>query len=237
MPTGLPAFSISFAAAARHFSGMNFTVAREKMVREQLQGPGRLFRHAGVLAAMAEVPRHEFVPEAEQSSAYADRALPIGFGQTISQPYIVALMTELLDPRPTDRVLEVGTGSGYQAAVLSRLVAAVFTSEILAPLAQRAAAVLRRLGYDNVQVRFGDASGGWPEEAPFDAIIVTCAPDHVPPALVGQLQEGGRMVIPTGGLDEQELYRLEKHRGRIIRQAVLPVRFVPMAGEAGAGLL
>ena len=215
---------------------MNFTAAREKMVREQLQGPGRLLRHAGMLAAMAEVPRHEFVPEVERARAYADYALPIGYGQTISQPYIVALMTELLDPRPTDRVLEVGTGSGYQAAVLSRLVAAVFTIEIVEPLAQRAAAVLQRLGYDNVQVRRGDASGGWPEEAPLDAIIVTCPPDHVPSALVEQLQEGGRLVIPTGGPDEQELYRLEKHRGEIIRQAVLPVRFVPMTGEAGAGL-
>ncbi|HNQ88537.1 MAG TPA: protein-L-isoaspartate(D-aspartate) O-methyltransferase [Verrucomicrobiota bacterium] len=208
-----------------------FAPARRSMVAQQLEASGRDIRNPRVLAAMAEVPRHEFVPEAQRSRAYADHPLPIGYGQTISQPYIVAFMTEHLDPRPTDRVLEVGTGSGYQAAVLSRLVAEVYTIEIVEPLAMRAAADLRRLGYANVSVRAGDGYAGWPEAAPFDAIMVTCAPDHVPAPLVAQLREGGRMIIPVGGVGDQNLIVLEKRGGGVERRAVLPVRFVPMTGR------
>src|SRR5439155_734298 len=151
---------------------------------------------------------------------------------TISQPYVVAFMTERLEPKPTDRVLEIGTGSGYQAAVLGGLVAQVFTVEIIEELAQRAAADLKRLGYTNVQVRAGDGYKGWAEAAPFDAIIVTCAPEHVPRPLIDQLKDGGRMIIPVGPAGDQELVLLRKHGDKLERRAVLPVRFVPMTGEA-----
>lgn len=199
------------------------------MFQDQLTGPGRDIKDERVLAAMRAVPRHEFVPAELRAEAYADHPLPIGHGQTISQPFIVAFMTEQLRPQPTDRVLEVGTGSGYQAAVLAGLVREVFTIEIVEPLAQRAAADLQRLGCTNVHVKAGDGHQGWPEHAPFDAVIVTCAPDRVPAPLVQQLKDGGRMVIPVGpdgGV--QELYVLEKLGGEVRRKAVLPVRFVPM---------
>ena len=205
---------------------------RERMVQLQLQAAGRDLTNARVLAAMGRVPRHEFVPADLRHEAYADHPLPIGHGQTISQPYIVAFMTEVLDPKPGDRVLEVGAGSGYQAAVLAQVVSNVFTIEIVEALAKRAAADLARLGYTNVQVRTGDGYRGWPEAAPFDAIMVTCAPDHVPQPLVQQLKEGGRMIIPVGAFGDQELYLLEKRGGQAQRRAVLPVRFVPMTGEA-----
>jgi protein-L-isoaspartate(D-aspartate) O-methyltransferase len=168
------------------------------------------------------------VPKALWKFAYSDDPLPIGYGQTISQPFIVAFMTEQLDPKPTDRVLEIGTGSGYQAAVLSRLVAEVYTIEIIEPLAKRAEADLKRLGYNNVRVLAGDGYQGWPEHAPFDAIIVTCAPDHIPQPLVEQLRDGGRMIIPVGPSDNQQLYFLQKLGTKVEEQAVLPVRFVPM---------
>jgi len=184
---------------------------------------------------MGKVPRHEFVPADVRSFAYADHPLPIGHGQTISQPFIVAFMTEKLDPKPTDHVLEIGTGSGYQAAVLSELVATVHTIEIVAPLARRAEADLKRLGYTNVTARAGDGYKGWPEAAPFDAIIVTCAPDHVPQPLVDQLKEGGRMVVPVEPAYDQSLYLLEKKGNKVERRAILPVRFVPMTGEKGKG--
>ena len=161
-----------------------------------------------------------------------DYPLPIGHGQTISQPYIVAFMTEQLEPKPTDRVLEIGTGSGYQAAVLAELVAQVYTIEIIEELAQRAAADLKRLGYTNVHVRAGDGYQGWAEAAPFDAIIVTCAPEHVPQPLIDQLKEGGRMIIPVGRVWNQELVLLRKRGGKLEQHAVLPVSFVPMTGEA-----
>jgi protein-L-isoaspartate(D-aspartate) O-methyltransferase len=206
----------------------DFTAERKRMVQEQLAAPGRGITNRQVLNAMAIVPRHEFVPENVRKHAYADQALPIGHGQTISQPYIVAFMTEQLDPKPADRVLEIGTGSGYQAAVLSPLVAEVYTIEIVEPLARRAEADLKRLGYKNVKVRAGDGYKGWVEAAPFDAIIVTCAPDHVPQPLVDQLKEGGRMIIPVGESYDQKLYLLEKRGNRVERHAVLPVRFVPM---------
>ncbi len=208
--------------------------ARQRMVAEQLLPRG--IAHAGVLAAMRAVPRHEFIPAGLRDEAYDDHPVPIGHGQTISQPYIVAFMTEQLAPQPGDRVLEIGTGSGYQAAILARLVKEVFTIEIVAPLAGRATADLARLGYKNIHVRAGDGYLGWPEAAPFDAIIVTCAPDHVPEPLVAQLREGGRMIIPVGGRRSQELILLEKRGGKLEQRAVLPVRFVPMTGRAAKEL-
>ena len=206
--------------------------ARQRMVAEQLSAPGRHITNALVLKAMARVPRHEFVPRNLRSLAYDDSPLPIGYGQTISQPYVVAFMTEQLQPKPTDRVLEIGTGSGYQAAVLAELVTEVYSIEIISALASRAAADLQRLGYTNVQVRAGDGYKGWPEAAPFDAIIVTCAPEKIPPPLVAGLKDGGRMIIPLGSAGQQELVVLRKKAGKLERRAVLPVRFVPMTGQA-----
>lgn len=223
----LLSLEVQSLAKADEYSG-----ARQRMVRQQLQGPGRDITHPGVLKAMAEVPRHEFVPHDLREDAYDDIPLPIGYGQTISQPYVVAFMTEKLDPKPTDRVLEIGTGSGYQAAVLSALVAEIYSIEILDPLSQRAKADIQRLGYRNVNLRSGDGYQGWPEAAPFDAIIVTCAPEDVPQPLVDQLKEGGRMIIPVGPIFNQNLYLMRKVGGKLERQAVLPVRFVPMTGEA-----
>ncbi len=208
----------------------DFAAARERMMVQQIQW--RDLRDPRVLEAMRAIPRHELVPAELRGSAYDDRPLPIGHGQTISQPYIVAFMTEKLAPRATDRVLEIGTGSGYQAAVLSRLVAEVYSIEIVAPLAARAEADLKRLDIKNVHVKAGDGYRGWPEHAPFDAIIVTCAPDHIPTPLAEQLKDGGRMIIPVGEQGVQELYLLEKKAGKIERRAVLPVRFVPMTGAA-----
>jgi protein-L-isoaspartate(D-aspartate) O-methyltransferase len=202
------------------------------MVIDQITGFGRGITNSRVIAALSEVPRHLLVPEAVRSQAYEDRPLPIGFGQTISQPYIVAFMTERLDVRPTDRVLEIGTGSGYQAAVLAELAAEVYTVEIVQPLAERAAADLKGLGYTNVFVRAGDGYKGWPEAAPFDAIIVTCAPEKVPQPLTEQLREGGRMIIPIGPSLDQQLVLLEKTSGRLVQRRTLPVRFVPMTGAA-----
>jgi protein-L-isoaspartate(D-aspartate) O-methyltransferase len=206
----------------------DFSAARQRMVEEQLVAPGRGIKNRFVLDAMGTVPRHEFVPESLRKFAYRDEPLPIGYGQSISQPFIVAFMTEQLDPKPTDRVLEIGTGSGYQAAVLSRLVAEVYTIEIIEPLARRAETDLRRLGYLNVKVLAGDGYKGWPEYAPFDSIVVTCAPDQIPQPLIDQLQDGGRMIIPVGTLGDQKLYLLRKHGTTIEQQAVLPVAFVPM---------
>jgi protein-L-isoaspartate(D-aspartate) O-methyltransferase len=209
----------------------DFALARRSMLEEQLTSPGRDIKNRRVLEAMATVPRHEFVPPSVRKFAYRDEPLRIGYGQTISQPFIVAFMTEQLDPRPADRILEIGTGSGYQAAILSRLVAEVYTIEIIEPLARRAEADLKRLGYSNVKVLAGDGYKGWPEHAPFDGIIVTCAPDHVPQPLADQLKDGGRMIIPVGPPDDQQLYLLQKHGTTLEQQAVLPVRFVPMTGS------
>ena len=180
--------------------------------------------------ALLTVPRHLFVPPAYRAMAYQNRPLPIGYGQTISQPYIVALMTALLKPLPDHVVLEVGTGSGYQAAVLSRLVKQVYTIEIIKPLAEKAQERLKRLGYDNVTVRHGDGYFGWPEQAPFDAIVVTAAADHIPPPLIEQLKAGGRMVIPVGGrFLTQSLVLVEKDEaGRVTSRQLLPVSFVPL---------
>lgn len=207
--------------------------AREAMVKEQLERPGRDISDPRVLAAMRAVPRHELVPENVRPLAYADRPLPIGYQQTISQPFIVAFMTEQLQPEALDRVLEIGTGSGYQAAVLAELVDEVYTIEIVEPLAHRATADLARLGYDNIHVRAGDGYLGWPEAAPFDAIIVTCAPEDIPTPLVEQLAEGGRMIIPVGPVGGvQELVLLEKRDGKMKQREVMAVRFVPMTGQA-----
>ena len=181
---------------------------------------------------MAEVPRHEFVPPSLRAYAYADGPLPIGHGQTISQPFIVAYMTQAMELRKEDTVLEIGTGSGYQAAILGKLTKEVYTIEIVPPLAESARAVLSKLGFENVHVRQGDCYLGWPEKAPFDAIIVTCAPDHVPETLISQLKEGGRLVIPvgaTGGI--QQLVLLRKRNGQISKEKMLDVRFVPMTGK------
>lgn len=199
------------------------------MVQQQLMPRG--INDQRVLGAMAKVPREEFVPTDSRAASYEDGPLPIGYGQTISQPYIVAFMTEQLRPKPSDRVLEVGTGSGYQAAILAELVSEVYSIEIVEPLAKNAEATLQRLGYKNVHVNVGDGYKGWPEEEPFDAIIVTCAPDKVPQPLVDQLKDGGRMVIPVGDRFAQELYLLEKKNGQLKQSATLPVRFVPMTNE------
>ena len=203
------------------------------MARETGGETGRPRFSDAVMAAMGKVPRHRFVPALQDIFAYENRPLPIGEGQTISQPYIVALMTDLLDPKPADSVLEVGTGSGYQAAVLAELVAKVTTIEIVAPLGRRAMRLLDELGYRNVTVRIGDGYGGWPAAAPFDAIIVTAAPATIPQPLIDQLRPGGRMVIPVGGSsDVQQLLVVEKHSdGRTTTRRTLPVRFVPLTRD------
>ena len=202
---------------------------RARMVETQIVSRG--VRDPRVLAAMREVPRHLFVDRAERSRAYDDTPLPIAGKQTISQPYIVALMTELLDLTPQERVLEIGTGSGYQSAVLSRVCREVYTIEIVPELARAAADRLAALGYQNVTVREGDGYRGWAEHAPFDGIIVTAAPEHIPQPLLEQLAPGGRMVIPVGAfLQELKVFRKDS-AGNVTEQAILPVRFVPMTGE------
>jgi protein-L-isoaspartate(D-aspartate) O-methyltransferase len=207
--------------------------ARNKMVDDEIVAAG--VKNKRVIEAMRNTPRHEFVPLKQRKNAYFDMALPIGEGQTISPPFIVAYMTEAIAPQPTDKVLEIGTGSGYQAAVLSPLVREVYTIEIVAPLGHKAAKVLEKLRYDNVHVKVGDGFQGWPEHAPFDKIIVTCSPEKVPPALVEQLREGGRMVIPVGERYQQTLYLLKKRDGRMVSEALQATLFVPMTGRAEAG--
>lgn len=205
---------------------------RRRLVTIQLAN--RNIRDPRVLTAMADVPRHWFVPAERQSEAYEDRPLPIGHDQTISQPYIVAHMTELLALKPTDRVLEIGTGSGYQTAVLSELCADVFTIEIIEPLARQAAQTFDQHGYDNIHCRIADGHLGWPAAAPFDAIIVTCAPEGVPSALIAQLVEGGRLCIPVGPNSErgQILVLMTKRPdGTLRREEISMVRFVPMTGS------
>jgi len=203
---------------------------RARMVKEQIQARGIV--DPRVAAAMLEVPRHEFVPEEHRAAAYLDRPLPIGFQQTISQPYIVALMSEAMDLDGSEVVLEIGTGCGYQAAVLAKLARQVYTIEIVPELAARAAQTLSRLGYDNVHVRSGDGYRGWPEAAPFDAIMVTASPDHVPRPLVEQLVPGGTLVMPVGD-QQQVLVRMQKtEAGAVTSDTLAAVRFVPMTGEA-----
>ena len=202
-------------------------------VRRTTREIGKASLAPAVMSAMGRVPRHEFVPAALRSLAYENRPLPIGHGQTISQPYIVALMTDLLGVGPGDRVLEIGTGSGYQAAVLAALETRVFTMEIVEPLAKSATVRLRRLGYRNIEVRFADGYYGWPEKGPFDAIVVTAAASHVPPPLIEQLKAGAGMVIPVGGrFTVQQLLLVKKSDdGEVYTRQVLPVRFVPLTGQ------
>jgi len=199
------------------------------MVAEQIERRG--VRDPAVLAAMRKVPRHRFVPESLGGQAYDDHPLPIGAGQTISQPYIVALMTELTHPRAGMKVLEVGTGSGYQAAVLAEIVEAVVTIEIVPELGQQATKTLREMGYRNIRVFVGDGFDGRPQDAPFDAIVVTAAPETIPPPLLAQLAAGGRLVIPVGSA-EQELLVVTKTKDAYQHESVIPVRFVPMTGKA-----
>ena len=207
-----------------------FDLARKSMVERQLKA--RDITDSKVLKVMGEVPREKFVPTALMSAAYRDNSLPIGEDQTISQPYVVAIMTQLLDVKPMDKVLEVGTGSGYQAAVLSRLAREVYSIEIVKPLADRAAKRLKRLGYNNVRVKSGDGYDGWPEKAPFNGIMVTAAADFVPPALKDQLAEGGRIVVPLGDYrTNQMLALITKKNGKLNTRYVLGVRFVPMTGK------
>ncbi len=207
----------------------SFKVLRERMARRQLEA--RDIVSTPVLAMMRQVPRHKFVPAEIANSAYEDHPLPIGKDQTISQPYIVAIMTQLLDPKPGDKVLEIGTGSGYQAAVLSGLVKEVYTIEIVKELGETAKKRLAKLDYKNVHVRIGDGYKGWPEHAPFDGIIVTAAPGHVPKPLKEQLKVGGRLVIPVGE-KYQNLLVITRGEEGFETKSVIPVRFVPMTGEA-----
>jgi len=221
---GVLAFCAETAARDR------FAEARHAMVEREIVAAG--VKNPRVIQAMKDTPRHEFVPLAQRRYAYYDMALPIGESQTISAPFIVAFMTEAIDPKPTDKVLEIGTGSGYQAAVLSPLVREVYTIEIVAPLGHRAERALRRLGYDNVHVKVGDGFQGWPQHAPFDKIIVTCSPEKVPGPLVAQLKEGGRMIIPVGERYQQMLYLFTKKQGKLAYEALRPTLFVPMTGTA-----
>jgi len=204
--------------------------ARNRMVDQEIVAAG--VKNRRVIKSMRDTPRHEFMPLAQRQYAYYDMALPIGHRQTISPPFVVAYMTQELDPQPTDRVLEIGTGSGYQAAVLSPLVREVYTIEIVEPLGRKAAKTLKRLKYKNVHTKIGDGYRGWPEHAPFDKIIVTCSPEQVPKALVDQLAEGGSIIIPVGERYQQTLYRMTKRDGKLVREKLLPTFFVPMTGMA-----
>jgi protein-L-isoaspartate(D-aspartate) O-methyltransferase len=229
-------FVIIFLQINLNCMSQNYTSAwyadqRSEMVRDQIKLRG--VRDARVLAAMQKVERHRFVPLEYRAETYADYPLPIGDGQTISQPYIVAFMTEALELKPTDKVLEIGTGSGYQAAILAELCDSVYTIEIFESLAVSAMKILQELGYKNVFVKAGDGYQGWEEHAPFDGIIVTCAPERIPPLLEEQLAEGGRMIIPVGAAYTQELILLEKKKGKLEKKSVLPVRFVPMIDKEG----
>ena len=212
----------------------HFTSLREAMVRRQIES--RDIRSHAVRRVMRKVPRHLFVPANLKEAAYLDQPLPIGQGQTISQPYIVAFMTEQLDLKPDHKILEIGTGSGYQAAVLAELVEQVFTIEIVEELGRRAERTLTELGYDNLHVRIGNGYSGWPDAAPFDRILLTAAPEEIPETLVEQLVPGGRLVAPVGPVyGVQEIIVLDKDReGRTRRRSVLPVRFVPMVGAPEA---
>jgi protein-L-isoaspartate(D-aspartate) O-methyltransferase len=203
---------------------------RKRMVKLHLEGRG--LKNKRVLDAFRTVPRHKFLPPGSQRQAYDDESIPIGEGQTITPPYDVAFMTEVLDPKPTEVVYEVGTGSGYQSAILSRLVKEVYSVEIHKPLSERATRVHKELGYTNIHTRVGDGYEGWPEAAPFDAIIVTCAPQEIPQPLFDQLKEGGRMVIPLGDRFTQSVWFVVKKDGKKIIKELKPTLFVPMTGRA-----
>ncbi len=211
-------------------SAADYAVQRNAMVTKEIEAAG--VKDPRVLDAMRKTPRHEFMPAAYRPYAYIDAALPIGDRQTISPPFVVAYMTEQLNPQPTDRVLEIGTGSGYQAAVLSPLVKDVYTIEIVEPLGRRAERTLERLGYKNVHAKVGDGYKGWPAAAPFDKIIVTCSPESVPQPLVDQLREGGEMIIPVGERYQQNLVRMTKRDGKMVSEPLQATLFVPMTGAA-----
>lgn len=230
MTNGAPAFGADTNASGKENKD-HFRQQRMKMIRQQLRARG--IENPEILAAFEKVPRHRFVPEGLKKYAYQDRPLPIGEDQTISQPYIVALMTRSIEPKKNHRILEIGTGSGYQAAILAELAEQVYTIEIIASLAQSARRTLSETGYENVYVKTGDGFRGWPEHAPFDAIVVTCSPEKVPEPLKEQLAGGGRMVIPVGRGHDQHLVLLEKKEGQLIEKQILPVRFVPMVDEKG----
>ena len=208
----------------------SYTLARAKLIEDVLKGGG--ITNQRVLDAVGDTPRHEFVPVELRAQAYYDKALPIGHSQTISSPYIVAVMTQELDPQPDEKVLEIGTGSGYQAAVLSPLVKEVYSIEIVKELGERAAQVLKRLNYTNVFTKIGDGYQGWPEHAPFDKIIVTCSPENVPQPLIDQLADGGLMIIPVGERYQQTLMLMRKKGNELEREALRPTLFVPMTGAA-----
>lgn len=236
MRLALPGLLISFlvTASCRQPQSDAFVGLRKDMVDQQIIARG--ITDARVISALHKVPRHLFVPAPYSARAYTDGPLPIGAEQTISQPYIVALMSEELHLEPTDRVLEIGTGSGYQAAVLAEIVGEVYTIEIIPMLGLRAEQLLKSLGYSNIRVRIGDGYQGWPEHAPYDKIIVTCAPTRIPEPLVSQLKDGGLMVIPVGEAESQYLYRVKKRAGKAVTEDIIPVRFVPMTGgESDAG--
>jgi protein-L-isoaspartate(D-aspartate) O-methyltransferase len=222
---------VTWAGAAQNNPDVTFAEQRQQMVDRQIRQRGITDRR--VLDAMLRVERHLFVPPSAIPEAYEDYPLSIGEGQTISQPYIVAFMTQALRLQSTDKVLEIGTGSGYQAAVLAEICDSVFTIEIFPSLAERAALLLQELGYANIFVKSGDGYQGWPEYAPFQAIIVTCSPTHIPPDLAIQLAEGGRMIIPVGETNAQSLVIVKKEKGKLVQHEVLPVRFVPMIDEKG----
>jgi len=225
--TPLLMFILCIAPFTQILLAQNFEQLRYNMVEEQLKK--RQIKSEAVLEAMRSVPRHLFVPKNMQRHAYNDSPLPIGLEQTISQPYIVAFMTEQLDLKPGMKVLEIGTGSGYQAAILAHLKCDVYTIELLEELAVRAEKVIKELNYKNVKVKSGDGYLGWPEEAPFDAIIVTAAPDKIPEKLIEQLKDGGKMIVPVGPVNSlQSLKLITKKNKKIVEKDLLPVRFVPM---------
>ncbi len=231
----LAVYIITGQLFAEDFSRRHQTMIKdiEDTVRETRHYLDKEMFDQRVMDVMAKVPRHEFVPSSQQDNAYQNRPLPIGYGQTISQPYIVALMTDLIETRSEDRVLEIGTGSAYQAAVLAELVDEVYSIEVVEALGEKAAKRLQRLNYNNVHTRIGDGYYGWPEQAPFDAIVVTAAASHVPPPLINQLKAGGRMVIPVGSrFMTQQLLLVEKSNdGTIATRQVMPVVFVPLTGK------
>jgi protein-L-isoaspartate(D-aspartate) O-methyltransferase len=227
----LPA-ALVLMIAATHSNGADdkYREARAKMVAQDVAGEGITNRL--VLNAINTVKRHEFVPSKLFREAYIDKALAIGYQQTISPPFVVAYMTEVLDPKPTDKVLEIGTGSGYQAAVLAEIVKEVYSIEIVPQLSREAGRRLKKLGYDNVHTLAGDGYKGWPEHAPFDRIIVTCSPESVPQPLIDQLREGGRMVVPLGQRYQQVFYLFEKKEGKLVPERLIPTLFVPMTGAS-----
>jgi protein-L-isoaspartate(D-aspartate) O-methyltransferase len=229
--SGFITFNLLFAENLENQQEKNYAQLRAAMVRDQIESRG--VQNKAVLDALIKVKRHLFVPESQRPLSYTDQPLPIGEGQTISQPFIVAFMTEALGVKKADKVLEIGTGSGYQAAILAELCDSVYTIEIIESLGKRAEAVLKSMGYANIHVKIGDGYKGWQESAPFDAIIVTCSPSHIPKPLQDQLAGGGRMIIPVGGFPAQELILLKKKNGELIQQAILPVAFVPMMDEEG----